>query len=737
MTDSEESSIDTVNIKVQDVTPPLVKLLSPNSGEAYQGGGTVSIRWEAAVDIVSLQGNTISLYYNEEDGDWQLIAENESNDGLYEWTAPASNSANVKVKIEATDALGNIGADVSVEGFIIDSQSPVVQLTTPNGGEVMLGGGVFLITWQPATDNLGMPDAPIHLAYSTDGTNWSPIAEGELNDGEFGWNVPTLDSDNVSVRAEAVDRAGNVGADISDNVFEIDSSKPELPVLTPMASPTGENLLTIEGTAEALSKVNLFDNGNLIGTVQAGADGSFSFPTPTLSDGTHSFTATATDAAGNVSDASTAVDVLVDTVTPKRPIPLSPADGIVLNASPTLVWEVVSDAMAVSYCVKVDDEQNFASPEVDVSDIAETQFSPTLPDGLWFWQVQAIDTVGHESEFSPIFQFSLDTVAPNAPIITSPEAGAIVSETTLTISGTAEPESQVDISPLGSVVVDTAGRFALVIDSLAEEEHTLTTVATDAAGNASETSQHSFSVDNTAPTVTLTYPNGGELFRGGDSIDITWTGVVDAHLADNPISLFYSLAGLAGWIPIAENEPDDGSYTWNIPQVNSQVVRVKLIAADVAGNVGEYASDASFTIDSDAPVSSLTIIAPNKEQTQYLRGGSTYTIVWSLPQDNFALASVALSYSVDGGTNFSPIAQVTNGGTIYGSYDWNVPPTSDSQQVVIRIEVIDVSGNEAEDVSGNHVIDSFAPDVPVLNPLDSPTTQNIVILQEQRRLKVG
>jgi len=726
VTDSGESNVDTVNIKVEDTSPPIVKLLTPHGGEVYQGGGAVTIRWELATDVVSLQNNAIALYYNSDGGDWQLIAQDEANDGQYDWTAPVVDSDNVKIKIEATDSAGNIGSDISSEGFIIDSQSPVVELITPNGSEVLAGGSFFQITWQPATDNLGLTDAPISLSYSADdGANWELIATGEGNDGQFDWNIPALDSENALVRVETVDRAGNVGADISDEVFVIDSSQPEPPALTQIDSPTLENVLIIEGTTEALSQVSLFNDGNLMGGMQAGDDGNFSFTTPTLSDGTHSFTATAIDVAGNISDASTAVDVLVDTVTPKRPIPLSPADGIVLNASPTLVWEVVSDATAVSYRVKVDDEQNFASPEVDVSDIAETQFSPTLPDGLWFWRVQAIDVVGHEGELSPIFQFSLDTVAPDVPIITSPEAGAIVSETGLAILGTAEPESHVSISPLGSVVADTAGRFALVVDSLAEEEHTLTTIATDAAGNESDVSQHSFSVDNTAPTVLLTYPNGGELFRGGDSIDITWEPAIDGNIADNPISLFYSLAGFNGWIPIAQNLPDDGIYSWNIPQVNSQSVRVKVNAVDLAGNIGEDASDTDFTIDSEVPMSQLTIIAPSKEQTEYLRGGSVYTILWSLPQDNFSLSDVSLSYSDDGGNNWSSIAQVMDVGPTYGSYDWDVPAI-DSQQVVIRIEAIDASGNEAEDVSGNHLIDSTVPVSPVINPIDSPTTQNIV-----------
>ena len=82
VTDGDETSIDTVNIKVEDTKPPLVKLLVPHGGETYQGGKTISILWEPAVDIVSLLNNAITLYYSVDGGDWLLIAENEGNDGL-------------------------------------------------------------------------------------------------------------------------------------------------------------------------------------------------------------------------------------------------------------------------------------------------------------------------------------------------------------------------------------------------------------------------------------------------------------------------------------------------------------------------------------------------------------------------------------------------------------------------------------------------------------------------------
>ena len=74
--------------------------------------------------------------------------------------------------------------------------------------------------------------------------------------------------------------------------------------------------LTLTGTAEANSTVNVYDGATLLGTAAANGSGAWTFATAQLANGTHSFTATDTDAAGNTSAASSALAVTVDTVSP-------------------------------------------------------------------------------------------------------------------------------------------------------------------------------------------------------------------------------------------------------------------------------------------------------------------------------------------------------------------------------------------------------------------------------------
>ena len=75
---------------------------------------------------------------------------------------------------------------------------------------------------------------------------------------------------------------------------------------------TSNNKPTISGTAEANSTVKVYDGTTLIGTVTADGSGNWTLtPSTGLADGTHAITATATDAAGNVSPVSNTVNITI------------------------------------------------------------------------------------------------------------------------------------------------------------------------------------------------------------------------------------------------------------------------------------------------------------------------------------------------------------------------------------------------------------------------------------------
>ena len=79
---------------------------------------------------------------------------------------------------------------------------------------------------------------------------------------------------------------------------------------------TNDNTPTFSGTAEANSAVQLFATGVLKGSTTADGSGNWSITSSALADGPYNITAVATDQAGNVSLASAALPVVIDTASP-------------------------------------------------------------------------------------------------------------------------------------------------------------------------------------------------------------------------------------------------------------------------------------------------------------------------------------------------------------------------------------------------------------------------------------
>ena len=129
--------------------------------------------------------------------------------------------------------------------------------------------------------------------------------------------------------------------DLTPNGAVVEPGAPVMADVTPPAAPlvtgfsmdtgltgdgiTSDNAPVINGTAEPYSLVAVSIDGVSVGATAADEAGNWMYTAPTLTDGIHAFTATATDAAGNASSASAALMMTVDTTAPvclrSRPLP--------------------------------------------------------------------------------------------------------------------------------------------------------------------------------------------------------------------------------------------------------------------------------------------------------------------------------------------------------------------------------------------------------------------------------
>ncbi len=121
------------------------------------------------------------------------------------WAPPLMEDAMVQLRVRAISDMGQRLVASENDTAPITLRSPIIFLTSLNGGETLLTSHRYDITWRTVSD----PHAPIvnvSLHYSTDGGQvWTAISASTANDGTEPWIVPTMpDSEQVRVRATAL-----------------------------------------------------------------------------------------------------------------------------------------------------------------------------------------------------------------------------------------------------------------------------------------------------------------------------------------------------------------------------------------------------------------------------------------------------------------------------------------------------------------------------------------------------
>ncbi|MGB2979727.1 MAG: dockerin type I domain-containing protein [Candidatus Zixiibacteriota bacterium] len=102
--------------------------------------------------------------------------------------------------------------------------------------------------------------------------------------------------------------------------------------------------------------------------------------------------------------------------------------------------------------------------------------------------------------------------------------------------------------------------------------------------------------------IRVTSPNGGEVWIVGENHDITW---VSENFDGEFVDVEFSTDGGGSWTPVAQDHPNDGVYSWLIPDSTSEQCRVKVSDADDGDPYDESDNDFSiiytsyFSIDAE------------------------------------------------------------------------------------------------------------------------------------------
>ncbi|MFA6382161.1 MAG: Ig-like domain-containing protein [Candidatus Buchananbacteria bacterium] len=236
-------------------------------------------------------------------------------------------------------------------------------------------------------------------------------------------------------------------------VLIIDSVPPAKPILNPLVTPTKETLAVISGLAETMAKIDLYDNGVLIGRLDnlAGSDGIFSQDF-NLNSGDHSLTVKAIDSAGNVSPFSDPVILNITTLPPSVPIILAPKNNLSITAA-TLQIVGVADADN-KILIAVDNNQFTAASDSNGawSFILPSTFA--LSDGQHLISAMALDAAGNQSAAATL---TITKTTVKAPVVPQAGSQAAVLPVVPPVSIISETTKAVELPGIPVPTVTTAG----------------------------------------------------------------------------------------------------------------------------------------------------------------------------------------------------------------------------------------------------------------------------------------
>ncbi|GMU87070.1 MAG: hypothetical protein AMXMBFR48_23110, partial [Ignavibacteriales bacterium] len=197
------------------VVNPQITILSPLGSENWRVGSLKNITWTGS------NVTNVKIEYSTNSGtNWTtIIASTPSASGSYTWTVP--NTASAQYKIRISDAAYPLLTSANSQNFTVFS--PVIQLQSPNGGEVLMAKSTHAIQYNFTPFNY------VKLEYSTNsGSTWNLITD-DFGGSQYSWLVPEVSSQNCKIRIS--DASDPEVFDISDNVFRI--KNPTITLLSP------------------------------------------------------------------------------------------------------------------------------------------------------------------------------------------------------------------------------------------------------------------------------------------------------------------------------------------------------------------------------------------------------------------------------------------------------------------------------------------------------------------------
>jgi hypothetical protein len=387
---------------------------------------------------------------------------------------------------------------------------------------------------------------------------------------------------------------------------------------------TNATSLVFKGTAEAGATVKLYDsNGSTeIGSGTA-TGGNWTITTSTLGAGSHTVTAKVIDAAGNLSAASSATTVTIDTAKPTLAI-TSDVSQLKAGGTATITFTFSEDPGASFDGSDVALSGGTLSAISGTGLVRTATFTPaantnggtaSISVGGGAYQ----DAAGNDGAAGATPSLHFDTLAPAAPPAPVLAAGSdtgssssdrITSDTTPVFTGTKEAGATVTLYDSDGSVLGTdstpGGAWSIESSTLGEGTHTITVKQTDSAGNAGAVSAAVTVVVDThaaAPAAPVLAASSDSAAAGDGLTSDTTPTITGSAEAGASVTLYDSDGST-----VLGTATADAGGAWSITSsaLTAGTHELTVRQVDVAGNSSAASIALTLNIDNEA----LALAAP-------------------------------------------------------------------------------------------------------------------------------
>jgi photosystem II stability/assembly factor-like uncharacterized protein len=682
VSNSANTAVNDISNNVFETFTPTsyIDLIYPNGGEEIAAGLNTAITWNS-------QGiNNIVIEYTINNGaSWQIIASGvQSALELYTWNVPNIYTNNLKIRIrDVNNATMNDQSAVSCS--IIE---PLISFTNFPSGATFDLFTYFTLYWS----SNGLSNQLLKLEYSiNNGTSWTTFATGVPNTGSYTWPINCPINSNCIFKI-SVENQTAVN-DVTLGGIDIISSGPAIVVLTPTAQEMigAGSVYPITWNSYGMNYVRIeySINGDtiyqLITAFTPAANGFYNWNVPAN-----------LNAQNCKIKISNAANTNLFTITPFE---FNIQVGIinVLNGNNFGIF-IAGNSYPINW--NQTSTSNSVNIDYSVDSLTWNSIVTNYPNtGNYTWTIPYIsaDSVWYRvQDFLITSIFDINDVPQKIMIIDSsltlvnPANGInILAGSNYIITWNSSGIDFVDIdfsndngltwNSIATNINGYLGQYTWSVPSITTN-NALVKIKNSNYPTQFVQNQAVFNIES--PFLNITSPNGGESWNVNSSYYITWQS-----LGLDFIDLYYSTDNGVTYNLIDTNIFNLGYYNWLTPSNSGSNFKIKIVDSN-----NQYFFDESNTVFNLANTSaSLVLNTPNGGE-QINANTGTY-ITW---QAN-GISNINISYSLDGGLNFTPIANNIN--AIPSYFYWLVPDTA---SITAKIKISDAVNTNTADISNSN-----------------------------------